>query len=114
MPARQNKDSVIIIGTGINGLVAANYLQRGGHQVILLERKPQVGGACTSATTRYRGAKITYPPGASVLGMMQKFVFKETGLSEEVTIASSKCPEVVYFADEFAALRIFRQQGKAG
>jgi len=100
MPARQNKGSVIIIGSGINGLVAANYLQRGGHQVILLERKPQVGGACTSATTRYRGAKITYPPGASVLGMMQKFVFKETGLSEELTIASPKCPEVVYFADD--------------
>ena len=48
----------------------------------LLERKPQVGGACTSATTRYRGAKITYPPGASVLGMMQKSQERHRFLAE--------------------------------
>src|SRR5271154_294 len=96
------KGSIVIVGAGINGLVAANYLQRGGYQVTLLERKPRVGGACTSETARYRGAAITYPPGASVLGMMQRFVFKETGLADAVEIRSPQCPEIVYFAGDAA------------
>jgi phytoene dehydrogenase-like protein len=97
---REGQGSIVIVGAGINGLVAANYLQRGGYRVTLLERKAKVGGACTAEITRYRGATITYPPGASVLGMMQRFVFKETGLADEVDIRSPRCPEIVYFAGE--------------
>jgi phytoene dehydrogenase-like protein len=94
---RRGRGSIIIVGAGINGLVAANYLQRGDYRVTLLERKAEVGGACTVETTRYRGTTISYPPGASVLGMMQRFVFKETGLADEVDIRSPRCPEIVYF-----------------
>src|SRR6516165_7013445 len=97
---RKGQGSIVIVGAGINGLVASNYLQRGGYRVTLLERKAEVGGACTAETTRYRGATITYPPGASVLGMMQRFVFKETGLADKVDIRSPRCPEIVYFAGE--------------
>lgn len=100
MPSKRNKGFIIVVGGGINGLVAANYLQRGGFQVTLLERKQELGGACTSETTRYRGANIAYPPGASVLGMMQDFVFKETGLSDGVEVRTPDCPELVYFADD--------------
>lgn len=39
---------VIIIGAGHNGLVTAGYLGRGGLRVLVLERRPVVGGACVT------------------------------------------------------------------
>ena len=38
----------IIVGAGHNGLVAAFYLARAGHKVLLCERRPFVGGACAT------------------------------------------------------------------
>jgi phytoene dehydrogenase-like protein len=40
---------VIIVGGGHNGLVAAAYLAKAGRSVLVLERKPYVGGAAISA-----------------------------------------------------------------
>ncbi|MDA1189677.1 MAG: NAD(P)-binding protein, partial [Chloroflexi bacterium] len=40
------KKQAIIIGGGHNGLVAANYLAQAGVQVLVLERRDMVGGAC--------------------------------------------------------------------
>jgi phytoene dehydrogenase-like protein len=38
----------IVVGAGHNGLVAANYLARGGARVLVLERRTIVGGACVT------------------------------------------------------------------
>jgi phytoene dehydrogenase-like protein len=38
----------IVIGGGHNGLVAATYLARGGLSVLVVERRPMVGGACVT------------------------------------------------------------------
>ena len=38
----------VVIGGGHNGLVAASYLARGGLKVLVLERRPMVGGACVT------------------------------------------------------------------
>ena len=38
----------IIVGGGHNGLVAAAYLARAGLEVLVLERRHVVGGACTT------------------------------------------------------------------
>lgn len=37
---------VVVIGAGINGLVAANYLKKENYDVTLLEFKEHTGGAC--------------------------------------------------------------------
>ncbi|MEE3220594.1 MAG: FAD-dependent oxidoreductase, partial [Planctomycetota bacterium] len=38
---------VIVIGSGLGGLTAANTLARGGHRVLLLEQHYKLGGMAT-------------------------------------------------------------------
>jgi monoamine oxidase len=42
----ESLQNIAVIGAAINGLVAANYVQRAGPQVTLLERSDRDGGAC--------------------------------------------------------------------
>lgn len=90
------KQKIIIIGAGINGLVAANYLVRAGFDVTILERKDHPGGACCAGIWEHDGKQCEYPQGASVLGFMEKFVFEETGLSQKVQIHTPEHPEIIY------------------
>ena len=48
----------IIIGAGHNGLVTACYLARAGLQVLVLERRDIVGGACVTEET-WPGFKVS-------------------------------------------------------
>ena len=41
----------VVVGAGHNGLTAAAYLARAGRSVLVLERRDQVGGACTLTAT---------------------------------------------------------------
>src|SRR5215218_1488648 len=77
-------EQVVVIGAGINGLVAANYLRRAGFAVTMIERSERVGGACVSEVATVDGQSQRYALGASVLGLMQDFVFRETGLAERL------------------------------
>src|ERR1700752_1933272 len=48
----------VIIGAGHNGLVAACYLARAGWKVLVLERRPIVGGACVTEEV-FPGFKVS-------------------------------------------------------
>ena len=43
MPA--DREKIVVIGGGANGLVAAFYLAKAGHRTLLLERRPVIGGS---------------------------------------------------------------------
>ena len=49
----------IVIGGGHNGLVAAAYLARAKWKVLVLERRPLVGGACVTEEDVFPGYKVS-------------------------------------------------------
>ena len=99
---------IVLIGAGINGLVAANYLAKSNFHVTIIEKKDTVGGACVKDTAVINRKDINYAHGATVLGMMQKFIFEETGLNKHVKTYFPKEPKIVYFNDSENATRIFQ------
>jgi phytoene dehydrogenase-like protein len=52
----------IVVGGGVNGLVAAAYLARAGQKVVLLEAKDTLGGSCVTATfaTGFKGPTMAH------------------------------------------------------
>src|SRR5262249_28694323 len=101
--------NIVIVGAGINGLVAANYLLRSGCRVTMIERAPRVGGARVSATAEIHGVRHTYAHGASVLGLMQDFVFEETGLAARVQAFAPTHPKLVHFPGHDEPIWIWRE-----
>ncbi len=105
--------NITVIGAGINGLVAANYLARAGHQVTLLERSDRVGGACVSDTVEVQGVRQDYALGASTLGLMQDFVWRETGLADRLQGLAVTHPDLVFFPGIEQPARIYDDASQA-
>jgi len=105
--------NITVIGAGINGLVAANYLARAGHQVTLLERNDRVGGACVSETVEVQGIQQDYALGASTLGLMQDFVWRETGLADRLQGWAVTHPNLVFFPGIEQPTRIYDDASQA-
>jgi phytoene dehydrogenase-like protein len=68
---------VIIIGGGHNGLTAAAYLARAGRSVLVLERRPVLGGACVTEEV-FPGCKVS--TAAYVNSLMRPQVIQELEL----------------------------------
>ena len=109
----KTSQNIAVIGAGINGLVAANYLVRAGHQVTLLERSDRVGGACVSETVEVQGIRQEYPLGATTLGLMQDFVWWETGLADRLQGWAGSHPDLVFFPGIEQPTRIYRDASEA-
>ena len=102
------KTKILIVGAGINGLVAANYLQKSGADITLIDQSDKVGGACISEQARINGEDFHYALGASVLGLMQDFIYKETGLSSTLDTFVPSHPKLVHFPGEKHPAMIYR------
>ena len=102
------KTDILIVGAGINGLVAANYLQKNGCNVTMLDRSHRVGGACVSKDMNYSNISQSYALGASVLGLMQDFVFEETGLAHKLETFVPSHPKLIHFPNDPIVTRIHR------
>jgi phytoene dehydrogenase-like protein len=68
---------VIVVGAGHNGLACAAYLARAGQQVLVLESRERVGGACT-VEEPFPGVRMS--PCAYLAGLLHPLVVEELGL----------------------------------
>jgi phytoene dehydrogenase-like protein len=75
-PVNRRYDA-IVIGAGHNGLVAAAYLARAGRSVCVLERRPVLGGACTTETL-WGGYRVS--TAAYVCGLLHPRIVRELEL----------------------------------
>ena len=68
---------VVIVGGGHNGLTCAAYLARAGKQVLVLEKRDRVGGACTIEEP-WPGIRVS--PCAYLAGLLHPLVVEELDL----------------------------------
>jgi phytoene dehydrogenase-like protein len=69
----------VVVGGGHNGLTAAAYLARAGRSVLVLERREQLGGACTLERP-FPDERYVVSPCAYVVGLLDALVVRELGL----------------------------------
>lgn len=69
----------IVVGGGHNGLTAAAYLARAGQRVLVLERREQLGGACTLERP-FADQRFVISPCAYVVGLLDRVVIAELEL----------------------------------
>ena len=70
---------VAVVGAGHNGLTAAAYLARAGRSVLVVERRGQLGGACTLETP-FSDERFVMSPCAYLVGLLHPLVVEELGL----------------------------------
>ena len=71
---------VVVVGGGHNGLTAAAYLARAGQSVLVLERRDQLGGACTLERP-FRDPAFVMSPCAYLVGLLHPLVIEELELA---------------------------------
>jgi phytoene dehydrogenase-like protein len=112
----------IVVGGGHNGLTAAAYLAQAGKAVLVLERRDQLGGACTLERP-FSDERFVVSPCAYVVGLLDRLVIDELGLRSHgysVTPADPNiwCPlpgggSFASFLDEERTEAHLREQGFA-
>jgi phytoene dehydrogenase-like protein len=70
----------VVVGGGHNGLTAAAYVARAGRTVLVLERRDQLGGACT-LDQPFTDPRFHVSPCAYVVGLLHPLVIEELDLA---------------------------------
>jgi phytoene dehydrogenase-like protein len=70
----------VVVGGGHNGLTAAAYLARAGRRVLVLERREQLGGACTLEQP-FPDDRYLVSPCAYAVGLLDDLVVRELDLA---------------------------------
>ncbi|GAA5521536.1 NAD(P)/FAD-dependent oxidoreductase [Aliifodinibius salicampi] len=79
-----NKQNVLIVGSGHNGLVTACYLAKEGYKVTVLERRDMAGGA-VATETMFRSDR--FPNGFRMdVGSSVHIMIHQTGIIEELSL----------------------------
>src|SRR5215813_1353717 len=111
-----DKRDVVIIGGGHNGLVTAFYLAKAGLKPLVLERRPQVGGAAITEEFHpgFRGSILSHSAGPLRPEVVRDMQLEKNGLqfikSEAgVTALSPDGRALVLYAD---AKRAAEEVGK--
>ena len=79
----------VIVGGGHNGLVTAAYLAGGGLDVLVLERRPYVGGACVTEEP-WPGYKVS--TAAYVLSLLRREVVRDLDLKQHGLVVYPQDP----------------------
>ncbi|HJV15517.1 MAG TPA: NAD(P)/FAD-dependent oxidoreductase [Propionibacteriaceae bacterium] len=74
---------IVIVGGGHNGLVAATYLARAGHQVTVLEGRSELGGAVASAQI-FQGVAVRLSRFSYLVSLLPDLIIEELGLRLEL------------------------------
>jgi len=64
---------VVVMGAGLAGVTTAWYLARGGHEVAVIDREPEVAAAASYANTGIIAASRAYPWSAGEIGRALRF-----------------------------------------
>jgi len=70
---------VVVVGAGHNGLTASAYLAKAGRRVLVVERSPRVGGACTLEQP-FSDDRFVVSPCAYLVGLLHPLVVDELDL----------------------------------